>query len=128
MTTVFTAPAPLQTAVLFLVFNRPDTTALVFETIRQAKPPRLYVAADGPRENREGEAERVARVREIATAVDWPCEVKTLFREKNLGCKFAVSSGITWFSSTKSRGLFWKMIVCHTLIFLFCESITQSLC
>ena len=40
----------LSTAVLFLVFNRPDTTAQVFEAIRKARPPRLYVAADGPRE------------------------------------------------------------------------------
>ena len=39
---------PLKTAVLFLVFNRPDTTRKVFEAIRQAKPPRLYVAADVP--------------------------------------------------------------------------------
>lgn len=51
----FTPPAPLQTAALFLVFNRPDTTVQVFDAIRQAKPPRLYVAADGPR---EGEVER----------------------------------------------------------------------
>ena len=40
---------------LFLVFNRPDTTQRVFETIRQAQPPRLYVAADGPRKEIEGE-------------------------------------------------------------------------
>ena len=101
----FDPPRPLQTAVLFLVFSRPDTTAQVFEAIRKAKPPRLYVAADGPRANREGEAERVARVREIATAVNWPCEVKTLFREENLGCKYAVSGGITWFFEHEEQGI-----------------------
>lgn len=95
----------LQTPVLFLVFNRPDTTARVFEAIRQAKPPRLYVAADGPREGHEGEVERVAKAREIATAVDWPCEVKTLFREKNLGCKYGPSSGITWFFTHEEQGI-----------------------
>jgi hypothetical protein len=106
MTTSFTLPpAPLQTAVLFLVFNRPETTAQVFEAIRQAKPPRLYVAADGPRIGREGEADRVAKVREIATAVDWPCELKTLFREKNLGCKYAVSDAITWFFEQEEQGI-----------------------
>jgi hypothetical protein len=97
--------APLQTAVLFLVFNRPETTKQVFEAIRQAKPPRLYVAADGPRVNREGEAERASQVREIATAVDWPCEVKTLFRDENLGCKYAVSSAISWFFENESQGI-----------------------
>ena len=36
------------------IFNRPDTTAQVFDAIRQARPPRLYVAADGPRPGHPG--------------------------------------------------------------------------
>lgn len=122
MSNEFTPPAPLQTAVLFLVFNRPDTTAQVFEAIRKAKPPRLYVAADGPRANRDGEAERVARVREIATAVDWQCEVNTLFREENLGCKYAVSGGITWFFEHEEQGIILEDdCLPHPDFFVFCE-------
>jgi hypothetical protein len=101
----FTPQAPLQTAVLFLVFNRPDTTRQVFEAIRQARPPRLYVAADGARVGKLGEAERVDQVRKIAIDVDWPCQVKTLFRDKNLGCKKAVSSGIDWFFDNEEQGI-----------------------
>ena len=124
MTDEFIPPAPLQTAVLFLVFNRPDTTAQVFEAIRQAKPPRLYVAADGPRVNREGEAEQVTRVREIATAVDWTCEVKTLFREKNLGCKYAVSGAITWFFEQEEQGIILEDdCLPHPDFFTFCETL-----
>jgi hypothetical protein len=67
---MFTPPHPLNTAVLFLVFNRLDTTKQVFEAIRRAKPPRLYVAADGARG--EGEAEEVKAVREyIMHNRDW---------------------------------------------------------
>lgn len=101
----FTPPVPLNTAILFLVFNRPDTTRQVFDAIRQAKPPRLYVAADGPRVTREGEAERCATVRQIATVVDWKCEVFTLFREQNLGCGRAVSSAISWFFENEEQGI-----------------------
>ena len=127
MTNEFTPPAPLQTAVLFLVFNRPDTTAQVFEAIRQAKPPRLYVAADGPREGREGEAERVAKVREIATAVDWPCEVQTLFREENLGCKYAVSGAITWFFEQEEQGVILEDdCLPSQSFFWFCEELLFS--
>ncbi|MDA8631238.1 hypothetical protein N9L29_00865 [Litoricolaceae bacterium] len=90
---------------LFLVFNRPDTTARVFEAIRKAEPPRLYVAGDGPRADRKDDADKVAKVREISTAVDWPCEVKTLFREENLGCKYAVTGGITWFFEHEESGI-----------------------
>jgi len=60
----FIPPQPLKTAVLFLVFNRLDTTKQVFEAIRKAKPPKLYIAADGAREDKEGEAKKVKAVRE----------------------------------------------------------------
>ncbi len=112
----------LQKPVLFLIFNRPDTTAQVFEAIRQAKPPRLYVAADGPRKGRAGEVGRVAKAREIALAVDWPCEVRTLFREVNLGCKCAVSTAITWFFTQEEQGIILEDdCLPHPDFFLFCQ-------
>jgi hypothetical protein len=82
----------MKSAVLFLIFNRPETTIQVFERIRAARPPKLYISADGPRSNRPGELERCKEARKIALGVDWPCEVKTLFRENNLGCKIGVAS------------------------------------
>jgi hypothetical protein len=95
----------LDTPVLLLVFNRPDTTRRVFEAIRQAKPGKLFVAADGPRAHRPGDADLCARVREIVTRVDWDCEVKTLFRAENLGCGKAVSGAITWFFEQVEEGI-----------------------
>jgi len=95
----------MRSAVLFLVFNRPDTTKKVFAAIRAAKPPKLYIAADGPRSDRPSDKEACEEVRAIATAVDWPCEVKTLFREHNLGCKMGVSTGINWFFENEEEGI-----------------------
>jgi hypothetical protein len=95
-----------MTPILFIVFNRPDLTRKVFEAIRQVKPSRLYVAADGPRNNKKGEDLKVREVREyLMNNVDWGCEVKTLFREKNLGCKLAVSSAIDWFFENEEEGI-----------------------
>jgi hypothetical protein len=81
----FIPPSPLKTPVLFLIFNRLETTKKVFEEIRKAKPPRLYIASDGPREHKVGELEKVKAVRDyVLNNIDWNCEVKTLFREKIL--------------------------------------------
>ncbi len=78
----------------------------VFGAIRKAKPPKLYIAADGARSSREGEAEKVKAVRDyVLNNIDWDCSVQTLFREKNLGCKYAVSSGITWFFENEEMGI-----------------------
>jgi hypothetical protein len=86
-----------ETPILFLIFNREDTAQKVFDAIRQQKPKYLFVAADGARKDKPGEIEKCRRVREIIKQVDWDCELKTLFREENFGCKLAVSSAITWF-------------------------------
>jgi hypothetical protein len=101
----FIPPALLVTPVLFLIFNRPDTTQKVFNVIRQAKPKQLFIAADGSRPDREGEIEKCQKARQIATSVDWDCEVKTLFRDKNLGCKVAASSAIDWFFENIEEGI-----------------------
>lgn len=124
--TCFTPPGPLATPVLFLVFNRPETTARVFDSIRQARPPRLYVAADGARSSCEGEAGLVADVRRIATAVDWSCEVKTLFRDRNLGCRDAVSGAISWFFENEEHGIILEDdCLPAQSFFWFCEAMLE---
>lgn len=97
---------PLSTAVLFLVFNRLDTTKEVFKAIRKAKPSRIYIASDGPRKIKNNEADKVKEVRSyIINNIDWQCDVNTLFREENLGCKIAVSTAIDWFFDNEEQGI-----------------------
>lgn len=86
----------MKTPIAFLIFNRPDTTEKVFTRIREAKPTKLLVVADGPRLDRIGEAQKCALTRAIIDRVDWDCEVITNYSDINLGCKRRVSSGIDW--------------------------------
>lgn len=95
----------MKTPILFIVFNRPDATAQVFSAIRKAKPKKLFIAADGPREKVAGEKDLCDKVRDIVENVDWPCEVKRLFRSKNLGCRLAVSGAIDWFFNNVEEGI-----------------------
>jgi hypothetical protein len=125
---VFTPPNPLNTAVLFLVFNRLDTTKQVFQAIRQAKPPKLYVAADGARDGKEAESEKVQSVRDyILQNIDWECEVKTLFREENLGCKYSVSGAIDWFFESEEQGIILEDdCLPSQSFFWFCEAMLEK--
>ena len=95
----------LSTPVLFLIYNRPDVTHRVFKSIREAKPQRLYVAADGPLSNNEYEEKLCNESRQIIKEIDWDCELKTLFRKENLGCKIAVSEAIKWFFDQEKEGI-----------------------
>lgn len=91
--------------VLFLIFNRPETTRRVFDAIRAYRPEKIFIAADGPRPDRAGEAELCRLAREEAQKCDWPCEVKTRFLEHNLGCRDAVSSAVSWYFSQVDEGV-----------------------
>jgi hypothetical protein len=96
----------LNTAVLLLVFNRLDTTQEVIKRISQVRPSRLYIAADGGRTTRPEEFEQVKAVQNYILAnIDWECDIKTLFREQNLGCRVAVSTAIDWFFEHESQGI-----------------------
>lgn len=85
------------------------------------------MAADGAREGKPGEADRVEQVRKIATEVDWPCEVKTLFRDENLGCKQAVSSGIDWFFNNEKQGIILEDdCLPESSFFIYCEGLLNK--
>ncbi|HSA06015.1 MAG TPA: hypothetical protein P5556_02425 [Candidatus Gastranaerophilales bacterium] len=112
----------LKTPILFLIFNRPEETKRVFEEIKKQKPQRLYVAADGARAHKQGEAELCAQTRAVINNIDWDCEVKTLFREENLGCKKAVSEGINWFFDNVEEGIILEDdCLPSNSFFRFCE-------
>lgn len=114
----------LSTPVLLIMFNRPDTTQRVFDAVRQAKPQQLLVAADGPRKDRDGEAEKCRRTREIVKQVDWDCEVRTLFQEENLGIRVGVPRAIDWFFENVEEGIILEHdCVPDPTFFRFCEEL-----
>jgi hypothetical protein len=116
-----------ETPILFLIFNRPDTTVRVFEEIRKQKPKYLFVAADGARTTKTGEAELCIQTRDIIKLVDWDCDVKTLFREQNLGCGKAVSSAITWFFENVEQGIILEDdCLPHPDFFNYCEELLNK--
>src|SRR5258708_18548382 len=97
---------PLETPVLYLVFNRPEETKLSFASIRNARPKYLFIAADGARKEKPEEEELCHSVREyILKNIDWDCAVKTLFHKDNLGCGRAPSSAISWFFEQVDMGI-----------------------
>jgi len=113
----------LNIPILFLVFNRPDTTIKIFNAIRNVKPQKLFIACDGPRYKNKSDVENVQKVRNyINDGIDWQCEVHTLFRDKNLGCKIAVSSAINWFFEKNEMGIVLEDdCVPHPSFFNYCE-------
>lgn len=114
----------LNTPVVLIIFNRPDTTAKVFQAIRQAKPSQLLVIADGPRPEKLGEAEKCAATRAIIDRIDWDCEVLKNYSEINLGCEQRVSSGLDWvFQTVETAIILEDDCLPHPTFFRFCAEL-----
>jgi hypothetical protein len=116
----------IETPIAFFIFNRPETTARVFAEIARARPARLFVVADGPREGKVGEAERCAAARTVVENIDWGCKAETLYSETNLGCKERVSSGLDWvFERSPEAIILEDDCLPHPSFFPFCGELLE---
>lgn len=113
----------MKVPVLFLIFCRKDAALQALESIRNYRPDRLYIAADGARANKDGEKEQCEQTRQsILNAIDWDCEVNTLFRKQNLGCANAVYGAVTWFFENEEYGVIIEDdVVIHPDFYCLCE-------
>jgi hypothetical protein len=76
--------AEVDVSVLILFFNRPDFLGQVFEQVRAARPARLFLYQDGPRNERDMPG--ILACREVVDCVDWECEVHRWYQTENFGC------------------------------------------
>lgn len=111
-----------STSVALFVFNRPRLAARVFEAIRRARPPKLFLVADGPRHAEE--ESKCSASRALAEQVDWPCEVLTNFSETNQGCGARVVSGLDWvFAQTEDAIILEDDCLPDPSFFGYCEEL-----
>jgi len=118
---------PPRAAVALFIFNRPDTTHAVVEALRAVRPSVLYVVADGPRPGRADDPERCHEARRVIdVGVDWPCDVRRLYSETNLGLARSVPSGVSWVLAREDRAVFLEDdCVPEPTFFRFCDEILE---
>lgn len=83
-------------AVLLIFFARPNTLKEVFDKVKKARPSKLFLACDGPRENRPDDAENIEKCKDIVSDIDWECEVYINYSSENKGCGRGPSDAISW--------------------------------
>jgi hypothetical protein len=114
----------VDSPVLFIVFNRPESTRRVFERVGRARPPRLYIAADGPQNT--SDRELCDQVRSVKDSVNWPCEVKTWYRDDHYGSDKGVSAAINWFFENEPEGIILEDdCLPEEPFFAFCDELLE---
>lgn len=116
----------MKSAVTMIFFNRPDTLQLVFDKVREAQPPKLFLVQDGPREGNEKDARGVEACRKIVENIDWECEVYRNYSDVNLGCGVRPMSGITWaLSQVDSTIILEDDCVPDPTFFAYCDEMLE---
>ncbi|MCQ8103082.1 hypothetical protein NP590_03090 [Methylomonas sp. SURF-2] len=112
--------------VAILNFNRPQMTRRVFEMVKQIKPRKLLLVADGPRPNRPDDVRLCAEVRSIFNEIDWECEVHKKFSDINLGSFKSNSSGLNWIFDTVEEAIIIEDdCVPSVSFFRYCEELLE---
>ncbi len=84
----------LATPLVLIIFNRPDLTSRVFEKMKEVRPERLFIIADGPRMGNDSDIGLCRDTREVVENIDWDCEVSRDYSDVNLGSGKRISSGL----------------------------------
>lgn len=115
------------TPILLITFNRPDHVRQVLKEIRKQQPTQLFVCQDGARDGNEKDCIRCQEVRDVVNKlVDWPCELHTLYQEKNLGCGLGPATGISWFFEHVEMGIVMEDdCLPHPDFFNYCEEMLE---
>lgn len=112
--------------VVLIIFNRPDLTKIIFQQIKNIKPTKLFIIADGPRADRKGETQLCAETRELVENIDWECDVQRNYSEVNLGCKKRISSGLDWvFSLTEEAIILEDDCLADPSFFRYCTELLE---
>jgi hypothetical protein len=117
----------VKPALAIVVFNRPEKTRVLLDSILGHLPDRVYVIADGPRPNHPGEAQRCAETRSlVANALSERCDLVTNYSETNLGCGRRIATGLDWvFGQVEEAIVLEDDCIPHPSFFRFCEEMLE---
>ena len=88
-----------ETPVLLLGYNRPEQMRGLIRSLADVKPKLILLSVDGPKTNRTKDVELVGQTQEMINEITWDAEIRTRFRESNLGLRKAVVDAVTWANS-----------------------------
>lgn len=91
--------------VVLIIFKRHEKVLRIIEQISRIKPTKMYLLADGPRN--EDERAAVNKCREIVeNAIDWECEVIKNYSPQNRGVYKNIGEGAQWVFNREKVAIF----------------------
>lgn len=114
-----------ETALLIIIFNRPDLTAQLYSQLEIQKPAKLYIVSDGARNDNERII--IDESRAIFERISWNCNVKKNYSDVNMGLRKRIVSAIDWaFDEEEQLIILEDDCIPHPEFFPFCEAMLDK--
>lgn len=111
--------------ILLLLFNRPNKTIELIDSLRSVAPKTIYISIDGPRTTEESEL--TENVNKCLSKIDWRSDVHLIRSDHNLGCKIHNSKAISWFLNETDEGIVLEDdCIAHPSFFKFCNELLDK--
>lgn len=91
--------------IVLFVFKRFDKIIPIVERLAEVKPKKVYIIADGPRDDSDIEAVRKCR-EQIEEQIDWPCTIVKNYSEGNRGVYANIGKGAAWVFEREEEAIF----------------------
>lgn len=119
-------PYLVDVPVLLIFFCREEQFSKVFEQVKIARPSKLFLYQDGPRES-TNDIDGIEKCRRIAEDIDWDCEVHKFYQEKNVGCDPSGFIAHKWAFSIVDRCMALEDdVVPSQSFFPFCKELLEK--
>lgn len=116
----------IDVPVVLIFFNRDKPLSHVFDSIRKAKPTKLFLIQDGPRSSNSYDSANIKKCREVLENIDWDCKVYKNYSDVNLGCGQRVRTGLDWVFSIVDRAIILEDdCVASQSFYPFCKDLLE---
>jgi len=111
---------------VIILYRRPRLVSELLAVLKAVRPSKIWLVADGPKNSREAELCRQARS-EAENAICWPCDVRRVYADANLGLKKRIETGLDQVFEIEEAAVILEED-CHPTpnFFLFCEAMLEK--
>jgi len=115
----------MTTAVAIFLYRRPPLARRLLSLLQAERPQRIWLVADGPKNRSEEQLCQETR-QEAEAAVIWPCDLRRVYADTNLGLRKRLESGLDEVFTHESEAILLEED-CHPEpdFFPFCRSMLE---
>jgi len=117
----------VKTPVAIILYRRPRLVGELLNILQAHRPERVWLIADGPKQESRGEAGLCLEARrEAERGITWDCKVRKIYAETNLGLRRNVEQGLDALFAEESEAIILEED-CHPTpdFFPFCEAMLE---